>query len=87
MFRNTIGQNNLDELYNDLFSLEIIIDVNVLKYNSQCSKLIQTLAMLIIEFKQTSPLIIYLRIFHEILLSPGADKLLHLLMVSLNSSF
>ena len=83
---STIKQKDLGESYNDLFSFGIIIDVNVLKCKGQCPKLIWTLAMLIIELKHISSLIICLSIFHEILLGPGADELLHLLMAFLNSS-
>ena len=87
MFKSTIGQNDLGELYDNLFSLGIIIDIDVLKCKDQCLKLIQALAMLIIKFKHISSLIICLRNFHKILLGLGADELLHLLIASLNSSF
>jgi len=84
---NIIGQKNLGESYNDLFDLEMIIDVNDLKYKGQCPKLIQTLVMLIMEIKQSLSLIIHLRIFHKILSGLGADESLHFLMAFLNSSF
>ena len=87
MLSSMIGQKDLDESYNDLFGFGIIIDINVLKCKGQCPKLIQTLAMLIIEFKHTSSFIIHLRIFHKILSGLGANELLHLPMTSLNSSF
>ena len=73
--------------YNNFFGLEMIINVNNLKYKGQCPRLIQALAMLIIKVKQLLLLIIHFRIFHEILSSPGADELLYLLMAFLNSSF
>ena len=43
--------------------------------------------MLIIEFKQNLSLINHLRSLHEILSSIGAEKLLYLLIILLNSSF
>jgi len=69
---NTIGQNNLGELYDDL------------KCDGQ---FMQVLAILMIETKQSLTLITFFKIFHEILLGPEAEKLLHLLMASLNSTF
>ena len=51
MFNNTIGQKDLGESYNDLFGLEIIIDVDNLKCKGQCPRLIQALVMLIIKVK------------------------------------
>ena len=84
---NTIGWKDLGELYDDLFSLGMIIDVNDLKCKDKCPKLIQALAMLIMEVKQSSSLIIHLKIFHKILSSLGADKSLYLLIAFLNSYF
>ena len=46
-----------------------------------------TLAILIMKFKQNLSLINILRSLHEILSGLGADKLLHLLITLLNSSF
>ena len=45
------------------------------------------LAILIIFFKQLISLTTALRCFHKTLLGPGADKLLHLLIALVNSSF
>ena len=87
VFNSIIGQKNLKKSYNDLFSFRMIIDVKVLKWEDQCPKLIQTLMMLIIGFKQNLTLINLLKSFHEILSSLGADKLLYLLIILLNSSF
>ena len=78
MFNNTIGWKNLGELYDNLFGLGMTIDVDDLKCKGQCSRLIQVLAMLTIEIKQTLSLIIYLRILHEILSSLRVDKVLQL---------
>ena len=73
--------------YEDLFSFRIIINVKLLKYKDQCFRLIQILAILVIEVGQNSLLIICLRIFYEILSSLGADESLYFLIVLLNSSF
>jgi len=87
MFNSTIEQKDLGKLYNDLFSFRMIIDVDVLKCDGQCPRFIQTLAMLIMKFKQSSLLIILLKSLQEILPSPKANKLLYLLMVVLSSFF
>lgn len=87
VLRRTIGQKDLEKLYDILFGFRIIIEVDTLKYDSQCLRLKQTLAMLIMEVKHELLLIILLRTFQEILSGPRANKLLHLLMVALNSSF
>ena len=63
-----------------------IINVDNLKCDGQCPKLIQALVMLITETKHSSMLIILFKIFHEILLKPGAEELLYLLIAFLNSS-
>ena len=74
------------ELYAGLFSLEIIIDVDFLKYEGQNPRLIQTFAIL-------TKLVIYLllvirtlRWHHEIWSEPGVDKLLQFLIASMNST-
>jgi len=86
VLKRTIGQKDLEKL-DILFGFRIIIEVDTLKCNSQYLRLKQALAMLIMGVKHELSLIILLRTFQEILSSPGADKLLHLLMVALNSSF
>jgi len=65
----------------------MMIDDNDLKCNSQCSKLIHTLAMLTILLRYIVSLIIALKYFHEILSGLGIDELLYLSMALLNSSF
>jgi len=62
----------------------IIIDNDALKYNGQYSRLIHILVMLTMFSKYLLSLTISLRCFHEILSSPEADKLLHLLMAIMN---
>ena len=64
----------------------MIIDEDALKWDGQWPKLIHILAILTMFSKYLSSLMISLRCFHEILSSPGADKLLHLLIAIMNSS-
>jgi len=47
ILRRTIGWNNLGELYVDLSSLEIIIDVEFLKYKGKKLRSIQVFVILI----------------------------------------
>ena len=63
VLRETIGQKDLEKLYDILFGFRIIIKVDTLKYNSQCLSFKQTLAMLIMEVKHELSLIILLRTF------------------------
>ena len=63
MFKSTIGQNNLGESYNDLLGLEIMINIDMLKCKDQYPRFIQVLAMLIIESRHGSLLIIHLKCF------------------------
>jgi len=67
-----------------LLGFGMMMDEDILKCNGQCSKLIQALAMLTMLFKHLLSLITSLRYFHEILSSPGENKLLHLLMAIIN---
>jgi len=76
----------LDELNNDLFGFGMIINVDNLKCDGQCPKLMQALAMLMAETKH-SLLMTLFKIFHKILSVLGAEESLHLLMAFLNSSF
>ena len=87
MLNSTIGQKDLEESYNNLFSFEMIINVEVLKWEDQCPRLIQILVMLIMDIKQNLSLINILRSLYEVLSNPGADESLHLLIALLNSSF
>jgi len=87
MFKSTIGQKDLGELYNVLLGFGIIINVNILKWEDQYPMFMQALAILIIEIKHELLLINCLRIFHKILSSPDIDKLLHFEIIVLNSSF
>ena len=85
MLRRTIDQYDLGELYVDLLGLGITIIVEVLKWNSQCSKSIQALAISISLKMQSSFLMIDLIRFQINLSGLGADKLLHFSIASINS--
>ena len=76
----------MDKSYNDLFGLEMIVDVDDLKCEGQYPRLMQALAMLIIEIKQSLSLIIHFMIFYKILSGLEADELLYLLMAFLNTT-
>jgi len=81
-----MGWKDFGELYATLLGLGIIIDKNVLKWDSQWSRLILILVILTIFSKYLSYLIISLRCLHKILSSLEAVKLLHLLIAIMNSS-
>jgi len=68
-----------------LLGFGIMMDKDALKCDSQCSKLIQALVMLMMLSKHLSSLMTSLRCFHEILSGPGAEKLLYLLIAIINS--
>ena len=87
MLRRTIGQNIWVESYNVLFSLEIIIEMNILKWESQWPRLIQALTILTMFDRHLSPSIITLRCLQKIQSGLGVNKLLYLLITLLNSSF
>jgi len=53
MFRRMIGLDILEVLYEALLGLEMMIDIDVLKCNSQYPNLIYVLAMLINKFIET----------------------------------
>ena len=71
IFTKTISLNIFEMLYKILLELEIMINIDVLKYNSQCPKSIHILAILIKLLKQALLLAITLRCFQDNLLSPG----------------
>jgi len=86
MLSNTMGQNNLGELYEVLLGLEMMTVDNILKCDGQWPKSIHTLAISISLLVHSSSLMIFLRCLQDSLSDPGADKLLQLLIV-LKSSF
>jgi len=65
----------------------MIINNKDLKCNGQYSKLIHTLAILMIFFKHSVLLTTALIYFHKILLGPGANELLYFLMALVNFLF
>jgi len=77
----------LEVLYEDLLGFGMIIDINILKWDGQCPKFIQVLAMLMTDVKHSSSFMICLRSFHMILSRPGTDESLHFMIADLNSSF
>jgi len=62
------------------------MDIETLKYNSQCPKSMHVLAILINFLKQTAFLTHLLRHLHNTLSGLGVDELLHFAMVLMNSS-
>ena len=62
-------------LYNVLLGLGIIIDVNILKYDSQCSNLIYVLVILMNLLRQSLSLTIPLRYLQDILSGSGVESL------------
>jgi len=87
VLRRTIGLNDLGESYNFLFGLGIMTIVDILKCNGQYPKLIQVLAIWMIVLRHSSFLKIILRWHHDNLSGLGAEGLLQLDIVVLNSSF
>ena len=81
-----ISLNIFGVSYKALLDLEIMIDINVLKCNGQCPKLIHVLAILIKLLRQDLSLIMTLRSLQDSLSDLGVKVLLHLLMELLNSS-
>jgi len=67
--------------------LEIIMNDEVLKYTGYRPRLIHVLAMLMILVRYLLSLVTVLKCFYEIQSSLGVNKLLHLIIVLLNSSF
>jgi len=69
-----------------LLGLEITTVIDVLKWDSQCSKSIQTLAISMNLLIQSLFLMIDLIWLHVNLSGPGADKLLYFLIALISSS-
>ena len=83
----TIGLNDLDESYNNLFGLGMITIDDLLKWFGQYPKSIQVFAIFMTLAMQTSSFKMILRWLHDSLSSPGVNKLLQLPNAILNSSF
>jgi len=86
ILRRTIGQKILGVLYNDLISLGMIIDIDFLKWVSQTLRLMQKLAMLTKFVVYLLSLINTFTWLHEIWLESKVNKLLHLLIILVNSA-
>jgi len=84
IFNSIIILNVFGVLYEALLDLGVMIDINVLKCNSQCPKSIHVLAILIKLLRQDLSLTMTLRSLQDSL--SGVKALLHLLMEILNSS-
>ena len=87
VLRRTIGLKAFRELYDFLLGLGIMIVVDLLKCESQYLTSIQALAMLIMTLRHLSSLKIAFKWLHDNFSGPGADNLLQLASVILNSSF
>ena len=81
-----IGQKALEESYNSLLGLGIIMDVNTLKCIGQWPNSMHALAILISFLRYITSLTILLRCLYDNLSSPRVDKLLHFAIVLMNSS-
>ena len=81
----TMGQKDFGKSYDSLFSFGMIIIIEDLKCDSHQPILKHALAIFMILPRQTSLLIINLRWHQESLSGPGADKLLQLAMVFMNT--
>ena len=86
VLRRTMGQKAFGWSYDNLFGLDMMIVVDLLKYFGQCPRSIQVLAMLIILDKQSSFLMTSFKWRYDSLAGPGAEESLHLLIADLNSN-
>ena len=85
VLRKTIGWYNLGELKDVLLGLGITTIIEDLKWDGQCPKSIQTLAISMNLLMQSLFLMIDLIWLYINLSGPGADKLLHFLITSISS--
>ena len=81
-----MGLKDLGELYNILLGFRMTMVVEFLKWLGQYPILIHALAIVTMFFKHILSLTTRLRCSHNNLLGPGANKLLHLMIVLVNSS-
>jgi len=72
-----IGWKDLGESYNALLGLGMTMVVDVLKWDGQCPRSIQVLAISIDLIIYLSFLMIFLMWLQDNLSGPGADELLH----------
>ena len=83
----TIGLKDFSKSYDFLFSLEMMIVIDLLKCYGQYPSSIQVLAIWIMIPRYSLSLRIILRWLHDNLSGPGAEVLLQLAIAILNSSF
>ena len=86
ILRKIISRKVLEVLYDELFSLGIIIDVDFLKWVGQMLRLMQELAMLTKFVMYLLSLINTFKWLHERWSESRVDKLLYLLVTSVNSA-
>jgi len=86
VLRKTIGLNAFGELCDILLGFDIIIVVEILKWEDQKPKLKHEFTILIKLYKHILFLRICLRWLQEILSGLGAEELLHLVIAIMNSS-
>ena len=79
-------QKDLEELYDNLFGLEMITIVDILKWEGQWLRLIQVLVMSMSLEEHSLFLMIILICLHDNLSGPEADELLYFSMACLSSS-
>ena len=82
----TISQKVLEESYDSLLGLGIIIDVKTLKCNGQWPNSIHILVIPINFLKYAASSTILLKCFYNNLSGSGVDKLLHFVIALINSS-
>jgi len=78
--------NILGVSYDVLLGLGIIMDIDTLKYEDQCPKLIQALAIFRTLSRYAKFFKISFRCLYDNLSSLGIESLLHLLIANINSS-
>ena len=78
MFKRTMGLNVLGVSCDALLGLGIIIDVDILKCISQCSKSIFVLVIFMMLLRHDEFLMISLRYLQDSLSGPGVKLLLYL---------
>jgi len=86
VLRSIIGLKDLGKSYDSLLGFGIIMDMDILKWDSQWPNLKHSLAVLIIFFRHESFLTIHLRCLQDSLLESGVDELLYLVIELINSS-
>ena len=86
VFKRMIGQKDLKELYIALFSFGMMTVMDVLKWDSQCPKSIQALAISMNLLMYSLLLIIFLIWLQVNLFRLEANELLHFSIVLISSS-